>query len=410
MQTFAAGIVGTFLLWAMWSTAQVGYSRSVAETSSETRQLSLAGRAVDLSPADPETHFHRAEVLWAVADKKVAIAEAERAVVLRPRDYFLWLRLGYYLYFAGDADGALHSFTEAARRAPYYAEPHFYIGSILLQQGRRDEGFAEFRRAIASDNQRIRDVISIAGETFGDDTESIVRAIRPQSRSSRLALSQYFVEKGKADEAMKLFNESAGYSEQDRQKFLQQLLTAKRFSEAFELWTALHKDASPGQLTDPGFEGRNNFKDPGFGWQQQRDLPGVQISVDTSAPRSGTQSILVTFKGVAKPGAPVLTQLVRVDPNVPYSVGFAVRTQDVVSGGLPVVAVLDANDQKILAETDPLEQTAAGEEWQEHRLDFATGSTTSAIIIALRRRNCSSSPCPIFGRLWLDDFSMKRTD
>src|SRR5688572_8479036 len=129
MRSLAAGVVGVFFLWAIWTAAQTGYGRSLAENGSETRQLSLLDKAVKFSPFDPETHYNRAALLWAADDKAGAIDEAERAVALRPRDYFLWFRLGFYRYSSEDKAGALAPFKEATRLAPYYAQPHFFIGN-----------------------------------------------------------------------------------------------------------------------------------------------------------------------------------------------------------------------------------------------------------------------------------------
>ncbi|MDX6289252.1 MAG: hypothetical protein QOH42_1051, partial [Blastocatellia bacterium] len=36
------------------------------------------------------------------------------------------------------------------------------------------------------------------------------------------------------------------------------------------------------------------------------------------------------------------------------------------------------------------------------------GPTATAVYVALERQPCDKSPCPIFGRLWLDNFSLQK--
>jgi tetratricopeptide (TPR) repeat protein len=411
MQSLLAGILGIFFLCVAWYAAQTGYSRSLAEQGSASRQLSLTEQAVKLSPSDPETHYHRAAVLWAAKDQAGAVREAERAVTLRPRDYFLWFRLGFYRYASGDKIGALAPFKEASRLAPYYAEPHYYIGSILLDQAEREEAFAELRRAAASDPDFLPDLISMAGETFGDDTKSIELAVQPRSQHARLALAQYFVQHNKTKEAMNLFRGSGRSSDQDQHRFLATLLSAKRFVEAFELWGLLNQGAAGiGRFTDGGFENESDLSDPGFGWHRPRGLEGLQISFDPTMYNSGRQSMRLEFEGQAKPGVAVLTQLVRVEPNTRYNLRFAVHMSEIVTGGVPFISVLDANSQNLLAEANLTVQNNSPGKWQDYSVDFANTETTNTIIISLKRRNCRALPCPIFGRLWLDDFALGRMD
>src|SRR2546425_468435 len=55
--------------------------------------LAAADESIRLSPADAEAHFVRAEIFKTTGVITQAVTELERAVALRPRDYFLWLEL-----------------------------------------------------------------------------------------------------------------------------------------------------------------------------------------------------------------------------------------------------------------------------------------------------------------------------
>ena len=77
-----------------------------------------------------------------------------------------------------------------------------------------------------------------------------------------------------------------------------------------------------------------------------------------------------------------------------------------VSGGLPHIVVMDAGDRGILGQTNSFSQTQSG--WQDYSLAFNSKERTSAILVSLQRGRCRESLCPIFGSLWLDNFSLKQ--
>jgi len=60
----------------------------------------------------------------------------------------------------------------------------------------------------------------------------------------------------------------------------------------------------------------------------------------------------------------------------------------------------------VLAESKTLPQGTAA--WQGYEAEFATTPKTEAVLVSLRRQNCDANPCPMFGRVWLDDFSLRK--
>jgi hypothetical protein len=114
----------------------------------------------------------------------------------------------------------------------------------------------------------------------------------------------------------------------------------------------------------------------------------------------------IEFGGNSNPGTALVSQLVLVEPSRRYKINFASRSQDVVTGGLPLVNVSDASgDQKRLGQSPPLAKGAT--EWQSYSFAFTTTPTTSAVVLSLQRENCTMSPCPIFGAISLDSFSIE---
>jgi len=79
-----------------------------------------------------------------------------------------------------------------------------------------------------------------------------------------------------------------------------------------------------------------------------------------------------------------------------------------VTGGPPVILVIDAGSNQILGRSENL--PTATTPWRTLNLNFSTTAKSNAVIIRLQRNNCDSSPCPIFGTLWLDEFSIDQTN
>ena len=86
---------------------------------------------------------------------------------------------------------------------------------------------------------------------------------------------------------------------------------------------------------------------------------------------------------------------------------FAARTESIVSGGLPLIQVMDANSGGVIAQSEDFPQATNG--WRDYFVEFQTGELISAIQIRLQRQVCSGPLCPIFGRLWLDNFSLQKS-
>jgi hypothetical protein len=159
-------------------------------------------------------------------------------------------------------------------------------------------------------------------------------------------------------------------------------------------------------MIDPGFEQERDLDEPGFGWHLGEKRQGFRLSLDTSDPREGRSSLKVEFSGDSNPASPVISQLVLIEPGAHYQLRFVVRSESIVSGGPPLLAVIDADANKILSQSDQFPRATDG--WREYTIDFNSGPSASAVEISLQRKPCDKSPCPIFGRLWLDRFSLQK--
>ena len=160
-------------------------------------------------------------------------------------------------------------------------------------------------------------------------------------------------------------------------------------------------------IYDGGFEGSLAFDQGGFNWRVPSDLQATSVSLDSSHPQSGAKDLRIEFTGNSNPGSVVVSQLVLVAPSKHYRVNFTARSQDIVSGGLPILSVNDAAaDQKRLSQSQPL--AAGTTDWQPFNLEFSVPPTTTAVVLSLQSSNCTTSPCPIFGLIQLDSFSIEQ--
>lgn len=373
-----------------------------------------ADQAAGLAPSDPEAHFARAVVYQNASAPEDAIREYERAAQLRPRDYYLWLMLADARDQSGDSEGALAACAEAVRLAPFYARPRWEYGNLLFRAGRLDEAFAELRRAAESNPALLPSVIDLAWGSSNRDPQAVERIIQPRTDAAHLALARFYAKHERAAEAVSHLRAAGEVSAKERAAMLNDLLAAKRFKEAYDVWYIGHQEQAGSNsqgynsLVDGGFEKNISLDDPGFGWQFTREVPVVSFAADRSERHEGARSLRVDWKGDYNPAKPLLWQLILVEPKTRYRLHFAARSQELVTGGLPFVVVNDADAKagEHLAQSKTLPSGTGP--WSDYTVEFITGNETAALYLGLQRQNCGAAQCPIFGRTWLDDFSLQK--
>jgi tetratricopeptide (TPR) repeat protein len=401
-------------LWGAVQLWRTGVGSLLARHARQSLLPEQADRAVDASPTDPETRLARAVVLYNLNDTRGALEEFERAAALRPRDYLLWLQLGRARDESGEREKALEALRESIRLAPFYAEPRWQHGNLLHRLGRYEEAFAELRNAARSDPALFPVLLDLAWGTYQGAPGSLEQAALPRTDAERLGLARFLLKKGRLDEATGLVRALGTLSDKDRGALVKEMLVAGQYGAAYETWARGREPAGEAktgvaQITDPGFEGRVNPHETGFGWRQERVLEGVILSVDAKVFRTGSRSLSIEWAGHAEPPAHAITQLVLVEPGTRYTLRFYARTEKLIAGGLPILVVSDGAGEggPVLAQSKPLPPEAP--EWQADEVSFTTANTTRAVSISLARLRCQAGPCPMFGRVWLDDFSLRKS-
>lgn len=398
-------VLAALALWCAWSCLRAGASRTVSRYALRTGSKEAAEVSVALAPSDPEAHASRAAVLAYLGEHAAAAGAYEEALRLRPRDYVMWVELGRARDEAGDGAGALEAFRRAVGLAPFYARPRWQLGNALLRAGARGEASAELRRAAGSDPSLYPNLVQTLWHASGRDAGALVRDASPRTPEETLAVVRFLIKEGEADAGLRALGESGlRLAEESRKQLVTELLAAERFADAFALWS--EGRGAVGTLADGGFEGEVRSDEEGFGWRFAKGEQGVRLSLDTDAPREGGRSLKVEYAGGSDPAQPAVSRLVVSEPGARYRLTFAARTKELKTGGPPFFEVAAAlKTGGTLAETPTLPDSTDG--WREFTLEF-TAPPTGAVRLALRRKPCSSAPCPAFGAVWLDAFELRR--
>jgi hypothetical protein len=332
-------------------------------------------------------------------------------VQLRPRDYYLWMMLGINRDFSQDQEGALRALRQAAVLAPSYAQGHWQLGNLLLRMGQPDQAFIELRRAAMTNPTFWPNVIDFAWGVYGHDPGAVIRALQPETNSAHMALALFFARNNQSTAAVEQFRQFrlTGTSDKNAQNLLDELLKAKAFPEAYEVWARMKglPLTTAAEIRDGSFEKTLTVGQTGFDWQVIPNVPNVTMSVDEAEHQSGSRSLRIDFRGNSNPTTPLITQIVMVNPQTRYHLGVAVLSKEFLSAANPVITLVDASDPKgtVLAQSPPL--LSDPKTWRELAIDFTTNAGTQAITITITREACTSDPCAAFGTVWVDSVSLR---
>ena len=396
-----------FCLFLIQASARFGVSRMFARYAITTNSIEGADQSVQLTPSDPEAHRARATIFTRLQKPDEAATSLEKATALRYRDDYLWIELGNTREELGDTDGALAALDQAVRWAPYYAHTRWQRGNLLLRMGRANDAFTDLRSAATANPRYAPNLIDLAWGISRNDLKTTKALLDIKNDNERLALIRYLARNGKGKEVLdEVHLLTDPRSIENKNELARLLFDAKAFNEAFTLLhpaEAFHERL----LLNGDFEEPLVLNDSGFDWivaPQQKN----RLAIDVSEKLSGAKSLQINLDGSWTPGTPLLSQTFIVSPNMSYRLSFAVKTKDLVTGGPPVIVVNDASNNQLLGKSENF--PTATTPWTKLSFDFATLPTSQAAVIRLQRNNCDSSPCPIFGTLWLDEFSIDQTN
>lgn len=393
--------------------ARAGLGRLLTEYGRTTAHTEPTWAAQTVNPSDPEAPAVRAFLADEADQPDAAITAWAQAAAQRPRDYWLWLELGRLQSDAGDAVAGLAATRRAVQLAPYYTQPRWQLANMLWRLGQTEAAWDEMRRAVASDPALLPASLAMAWHTYRGDVAAVTQALPLTDTPARQAWAQFLAEHDQPLAADKILAGLGAAGRPQRQALLKMLWQQEQYAAAYPIWHGLNglggNSADAPALDNGDFERPDELADaPGFTWRTPAETSGYLYAWDTEQAAQGRQSLRFTFKGSSDPATPLLTQTLPVAPQTRYTLSLAVRTEKLLTGGLPIIIVRGAGrgPQPVLAQSLPLPAQTDG--WQTVTLNLTTPPAMAAVVIAVQRQNCPKPPCPCFGQLALDDFRWRQ--
>ena len=366
------------------------------------------------APDDPQVHYTLgvfARKSFEPEELREALQRYERAVSLSPHDHRLWMELGRARGQAGDEEGGERALRHAVSLAPHYSMPRWYLGNLLLRAGREGEAFAELRRAAEIDPALHTQIFTTAWSYFGGDVRAVGAHVS-DSREARARLVGHLLTQKRLDEALVLWGTLKAEERREQAasgaSLTKALLEAGRYRQALEVFgevqPAAAQDVAVGKLINGGFERdvAANSANP-FDWII-RPVPQAQMNVDARNAREGRRSLRVEFNAPGEFTLGQFSQLVLVEPRARYRLSYAVRTEDVKSAATLVVQVTDAAGAVFAG--GPVAPPGTSD-WQQVLVEFVAPAA-EAVTLRVVRVGCADGVCPIFGKVWYDDFNLQR--
>ena len=381
--------------------------------------LQVAEMAASLAPDDPLTHWRLGQVTLKslpLDQQAKAIEQFEKAVSLSPNDYRFWMALGTASEQAGDRVKAEQALRRAVELAPHYAYPHWYLGNLLLRDGRYDEAFVELRRASEADAELQVQQFNLIWEVYKTDPAALKAAVGDNA-TSRAKFGLYLLGRQEFEAGLWMWDtlsrEEKRSNKESGEAIVGNLLTTWRYHDAVRVWNDItlvsNFRVEIGQMLDGSFD---SFTSAGaevpFSWQVT-PVPQVQIGLDPRRSHSGGNSLRLLFNVRTNIENIHVSQLVPVAPSTEYDVEFYVKSEKLETGGPPVVQIVDPTTSGVIL-TSP-GAVIGDSDWTPVALSFKTGDKTEAVLIKIERPSCGTTEapiCPIFGSVWYDDFSFKR--
>ncbi len=335
----------------------------------------------------------------------------EQVVRLSPNDFRYWIELGRAYEQAEQPERAEMALARAVELAPTYTFPHWQFGNFYLRQNRSEEAFAELKKTTERSIVYREQVFSLAWDYFDKDPQK-VEALAADTPDVRSTLALFYAARGSADNALRIWNTLSDEQKPNyidtAKRIARGLFEKQRFRESLEFsrQTGIDPEAQFETVTNGGFEKYIGPPDDTlFGWRVYKNDPKIDALPDSSVKFEGTRSLKVSFKGYSKVDLHNVVQSVAVQPGARYRLSFMVRTDNLRSGGPPVLQIISGLENKGIATSEPF--AAGSADWKPVTVEFTAPDDFDSVLIRTGRISCGEE-CPISGTIWYDDFRITK--
>jgi tetratricopeptide (TPR) repeat protein len=371
-------------------------------------------RAADLEPSNADHWYllgRYRQLDFENEDLPLAISYYRRALALVPENPYYWLDLASTYDEEGDSAAAESAYVAAQRAHPISGEAAWRYGNFLLAQGRSDEAYAEFHRALVAEPRWMDLAVSRTWRS-SPDVHLLLDRVLPDTPDARAQALKFLVAQEQPDAALAVWQRMV--QRQDSMKLPQSfplldlLIAQDRVPQAWQVWQqALAASGTPpgmdggSRVTDGGFE--TDFANGGFGWRYQAQ-PGADAALDLSGPHSGSRDLEITFDGSANVDFENFYEYVPVEPDTSYHFSAYMRSESLLTD---VSLHFEMSDPEHPSDPSFVTQGVAGiEPWTLIQLDFRTAPDTHILQLRLRRP-ASAVLSKIEGTAWVDDVSLE---
>ncbi len=383
-----------------------------APISPEAREVSRL--AMTLAPADPLGRWLAARTekdIFTPEKIEASVRFSEDTVRRSPYDFRWWIELGRAFEQADRPEQAEAAFKHAVRLAPSYANPHWQLGNFYVRQDRSGEAIPELKKTLEN-NWTYRDqVFSIAWEYFDNDAAQLEQ-LAGDGPDVRAAIALFYAARERPADALRIWNTLADNEKARHPTLVRTIVTILfdrrhyRYALEFSRQIGIDTEGRHETVTNGGFETfLDGTEEDHFGWKLLRGDNKIDIDSDGAVKHGGARSLKVAFKGYARDRLSAVMQIIAVEPLGKYRLSFWIRTENLKSAGPPMLEMINANDNKIIAAS--ASYATGSNDWQQIVIEFDAPENCEGVIIHTSRSFCGD-PCPITGTLWYDDFEIGR--
>lgn len=389
-----------------WLVARMSFGVAVG-VGAPTSEIAELGK--ELSPGNAFVHLASASILeksFLPDDLPKALGEYERAVMLSPNDFRLWLELSRAYERYGDFQKAELSYKRTIDLAPNYAVVQWNFGNFLLRRGRTEEAFVLIREATKGDKTLIETAASLSWSLFEGDVPRIKNYFG-DTPNLRAGLAVHLSLLNRFDEAVDLWKSIPEQSRRELyvadETLVNRLMGAHQYRKAVEI-LRLRKDATlpqPGAISNSGFEEEIRVADANIFEWKIGESNGIHVGLDDTDARSGKRSFLVIFDTDGRTFREI-SQIVVTEPGKSYRFSLSHKSDFRTSASMKWV-VQDPTTGGIIASTPVVPMVSP---WTDVGVEFQVPAGLEGVVVKLVRDGCSTQICPIYGKVWFDDVKL----